>query len=300
MEKVNTCPVCNSASATPAFTVADFFFTKESFTLVDCSQCGFRFTNPRPSQSEVGRYYHSDGYLSHRTTNKGITASIYRILRQYALGAKLSIVRRFSSADPLLDIGCGTGSFLRYAQAQGFSVSGVEPGEAARNEALRLCGPNISKRLDELPTNTSSFSAITLWHVLEHLDNLGDYLARVKSLLSPEGRVFIAVPNRSSWDCDYYGPFWAAWDVPRHFWHFRNQDISRLLENHGFKLEETRNMWLDAYFISLLSEKYKGRAPWFAWPLAAIRGTYSNLLAVLKLRPTSSTLFIARLDNNPA
>lgn len=295
MEKVNSCPVCDSTLTIAAITVVDSFFTNETFTLVDCSQCGFRFTNPRPSQSEVGRYYRSDTYLSHSTINKSLTAGIYRTLRRYALGTKLSIVRRFSSGGRLLDIGCGTGSFLAYAQSEGFSVSGVEPGDEARREAVRISRTNISKRLNDIPQDTPPFSAITLWHVLEHLDDLSDSISRMKSILSPQGRIFIAVPNRSSWDCDFYGHRWAAWDVPRHFWHFRSQDITRLLEHHGLKIEATRNMWLDAFFIALLSEKYRGKSPWSAWPLAALRGGYSNLLALLKLRPTSSTLYIAKL-----
>jgi len=295
LERVNTCPICSSAEAEVVLAVVDDHLTKEKFTLVDCSLCGFRFTNPRPSQSEVNHYYLSDIYLSHNTGNQGVTARLYRTLRQYALRSKLSLIRKFSSAGPLLDIGCGTGNFLMYAQSKGYSVSGVEPGEAARKEALRLCGGNISRSLNEIPSDTPPFASITLWHVFEHLDDLNTSLVRIKALLAKEGRLFIAVPNRASWDCNYYGAHWAAWDVPRHFWHFRNQDIARLLEHHGFKIETTRNMWLDAFFIALLSEKYKGKPPWSAWPLAAIRGGYSNLLALFKLRPTSSTLYIAKL-----
>ena len=176
---------------------------------------------------------------------------------------------------------------------RGYQVEGVEPVLEAREQAIYRFGIRVLPDLDAIEQR-EHYQVITLWHVLEHLPNLHKAFKHFHSLLAPGGTLIIAVPDRESWDAQHYGTAWAAWDVPRHFSHFSRQDVRRLLREHGFSAIITRRMWLDAYYIALLSERYNGTSGLFIWPKALAKATWSNALALLRDRPTSSSFFIAR------
>lgn len=292
-ELVANCPVCATSAFTPALTVLDYHTSQERFELVDCTNCGLRLTNPRPADSELARYYSSSQYLSHDTSRRGFLPLIYRTLRNRALRRKHALVSSHSSAGSILDVGCGTGEFLAYLKLHGFTAQGVEPSARARSFCAAQHSIRAVPALSDLNPQ-EAFDVITLWHVLEHLPSLGDDLRAIHAHLAPKGALFIAVPDRSSWDAHHYGARWAAWDVPRHLWHFRQSDLAALLKEHGLRVVSTRRMWLDAYFIALLSERYRGRPSWLAWPLALLYGSISNAYALLGGRSTSSTLIVAQ------
>jgi len=291
-EHVASCPLCGHRDYVRALDVLDHHLTKQKFRLVDCASCGFRFTSPRPCATDLSAYYESQDYISHDASGRTSFAQIYRGLRSLALRSKASLLQSYTTSGHILDIGCGTGEFLAHLTKLNYTATGVEPGLRAREAAIRAHNLQVFSTLEDIPVNVK-FQAVTLWHVLEHVPSLLESLRRYHDLLEKGGHLLIAVPDRSSWDAQYYKSAWAAWDVPRHLWHFRESDVLVLLSHLGFRVVATRRMWFDAYYIALLSERYKGRPSWLAWTLALLFGTVSNLSSIITGRPTSSSLFVA-------
>lgn len=292
-EHLPSCPICKDASLGVSYPVKDHSVSGDIFLLNDCARCGFRFTNPRPSQRTIGRYYESPNYLSHASSGSGLLAQVYRYVRKRMLARKHAVLRRYHPHGRVLDVGCGTGEFLAYLMGRGYLVQGVEPSPIAREQAIAHHSIEVLPALERVPAQ-EQFQVLTLWHVLEHMPHLHDLFKRLYAYLSIGGIVIIAVPDRESWDAQHYGPFWAAWDVPRHLSHFRKRDVQRLLQEHGFELIRTRPMWFDSTYVALLSERYKGRGTLLAWINAIIFGSISNLASALTGRSTSSTIFVAR------
>jgi len=293
LEHLTSCPRCGSEKQDSAITIADHSISRESFRLVDCVSCGFRFTNPRPTQSSIGRYYLADNYISHSNTSTSIQDKLYQLARKWGLREKFKTLHRLQPHGKVLDVGCGTGEFLAYLMSRGFLVQGVEPSLKAREQVIANHGISVLPALDLVPAQ-EQFQIITLWHVLEHLPDLRGTFKRLFAMLADRGVLVIAVPDRGSWDCDYYGPQWAAWDVPRHFSHFRQEDIHALLREHGFQRIKTRRMWLDALYISILSEGYRGASKPWSLLKGLFIGAWSNVHSILNSRPASSSLYIAR------
>jgi 2-polyprenyl-3-methyl-5-hydroxy-6-metoxy-1,4-benzoquinol methylase len=296
METLRSCPVCAHPNLLPALRVLDHSITKEPFQLVDCAACGLRFTNPRPTGATLDRYYQSENYISHSNRSATLLDRVYQRVRGYALKAKHSRVAYHQADGRLLDVGCGTGEFLAYCASRGYVVQGIEPSLCAREQAIANHSLSILPQLELLPAQ-EQFDVITLWHVLEHLPDPRTTFKRLFALMADGGLLAIAVPDRGSWDCAYYRTAWAAWDVPRHLIHYREVDIQKLLREQGFDLVETRRMWLDATYISLLSERYKGRSEVLAWGLGFLVGLWSNIQSLLTKRATSSMLYFARKQN---
>lgn len=265
----------------------------ESFSLVDCAECGFRFTNPRPTQNSIGRYYSADNYISHVNSSGSIQDKLYQLARKWGLRNKYKMIHRLQPHGKVLDVGCGTGEFLAHLMSRGYLVQGVEPSLKAREQVVANHGISVMPTLDLIPAQ-EQFQVVTLWHVLEHLPDLRSTFKKLFALLADRGVLIIAVPDRGSWDAAHYGPHWAAWDVPRHFSHFRQEDIHALLHEHGFQLISRQRMWMDAFYISLLSEGYGGASRPLAFLKGLVNGTWSNLLSALTNRPTSSSLYVAR------
>lgn len=252
------CPACNNGQATTFLEVTDHFLSKESFTLLKCNTCGLVYTTPRPSLETIGDYYKSEEYVSHSSTKKGLVNSVYNRVRNYTLNQKVKLVKRLVSGKALLDIGAGTGHFLKRAKDNGFTVLGLEPDDDARRVAAEQNAVEL-KELDTLHTLTADqYDCVTMWHVLEHVYNLQEDVKHIGSLVKQNGVWIIAVPNYTSYDAEHYGSFWAAYDVPRHLYHFSPKTIVQLIEPQGFVLEEMLPMKFDAYYVSMLSEKYKG------------------------------------------
>jgi SAM-dependent methyltransferase len=293
LEHLTNCPRCASDKQDIAFAVIDHSISQETFSLVDCAVCGFRFTNPRPDQSSVGRYYMADNYISHSNSAESIQDKLYQLARKWGLRKKYHIIHHLQPHGKVLDVGCGTGEFLAHLMSRGYLVQGVEPSLKAREQVIANHGISVMPALDLVPSQ-EQFQIVTLWHVLEHLPDLRATFKRLFALLADRGVLVIAVPDRGSWDANYYGRQWAAWDVPRHFSHFRQQDIHALLQEHGFKLVRTRRMWMDALYISMLSEGYCGSSKPWALLKGIVLGSWSNAHSALGGRPTSSSLYIAR------
>jgi SAM-dependent methyltransferase len=287
------CPSCSSRNIDPLITIKDHSVSQEDFVIWQCRECTLRFTQDVPAEDSIGPYYQSADYISHSNTSKGLLNRLYQSVRKYTLGQKASfIISKTKPVGRLLDVGAGIGAFAATMMEKGWQVTGIEPDEGARKQAKTLFGLELysSTKLKELPAG--SFDAITLWHVLEHIHELHDYLETLKKLLVPGGRIFIAVPNYRSADADIYKTYWAAYDVPRHLYHFSPRSIDILMKKHGMQVEEKRPMWFDSYYISLLSSKYRRGKP--SWIGAGFSGTWSNIKAIANKENCSSVLYVVR------
>ncbi|WP_121666104.1 class I SAM-dependent methyltransferase [Mesonia aquimarina] len=243
-------------------------------------------TFPVPSSSELPGYYKSQDYISHTDSSKTLIDKIYQAVKSKMLQKKLDLISSFSSGKTLLDIGAGTGDFLALAKQNYWRINGIEPNTNARKLALDK-GVNLSANKNTL--EPEKYDAITLWHVLEHIPNLEEEIESLKSLLNIDGTLFIAVPNFKSYDARHYKKYWAAYDVPRHIWHFSKEGIERLFSQHNLKLVKTKPLVYDSFYVSLLSEKYKGGN--FKFIKAFLTGLKSNILA-RRSKEYSSIIYI--------
>jgi len=261
------CPVCNGTSLTLVLTARDNTVSHEDFNILECASCSLRFTQDVPDEWHIGRYYQSDAYISHTDEAKGLVNILYKAARNYTLVQKSKLLEaRLKAMDKtLLDIGAGTGAFAAEMIRNDWYVKALEPDPGARRQAMEKHGIDLEKSGQLYEMENQCFSAITMWHVLEHVHELHTYVDRLKQLLLPGGLIFVAVPNYTSPDAQHYGKYWAAYDVPRHLYHFSPLSMKKLMEAHGLHIRETIPMHLDAFYIALLSEQYKkGSAGWLS------------------------------------
>lgn len=238
--------------------VKDYSVSGEDFQLIYNQEMDMLETYPQPALDKLQEYYKSDDYISHTDTKRNVFEIAYHAVRKCALKKKLKYINAFSNEGKhLLDVGCGTGDFLKSAKDDHWIVCGIEPNEKARNIANSKTDNSVFDidRLSKLEAH--SFDVITLWHVLEHLPNLETYLLIFKKLLKPNGTLIIAVPNYKSFDAKHYKKYWAAFDAPRHLWHFSRTAISKFVAKEKMHVIKTCPMFFDAFYVSLLSEKYK-------------------------------------------
>lgn len=234
--------------------VKDYSVSKEIFELHHNPEYDLLMTFPKPSLEKLPSYYESDDYISHTDGKRSLFERVYHLIKGIALKNKLKLINAQSAKGKLLDIGAGTGDFLVVAKNDGWNITGIEPSAKAKGIAINK-GVNFADSLSVLESH--SFDIITMWHVLEHVPNLEDYLSELKRLIKPTGTIIIAVPNFKSFDANFYGRHWAAYDVPRHIWHFSKTAIEKLFAEKGIQLTAVLPMKFDSFYVSLLSEKYK-------------------------------------------
>ncbi|MCC9062433.1 class I SAM-dependent methyltransferase [Flavobacterium piscisymbiosum] len=236
-------------------TVKDHSVSKEIFELYHDETLDMLITSPQPDSDNLGKYYESEDYISHTDNKRSLFEKAYHFVKNIALKNKLNLINgEQSQKGRILDIGAGTGDFLLTAKNDGWETVGVEPSERAKNIAIQK-GISFVNEIGALQNN--SFDVITMWHVLEHVPNLEFQIQELKRLLKPTGTLIVAVPNFKSYDAQHYKTFWAAYDVPIHFWHFSKKAIQSLFEKVDMKLEKVLPMKFDSFYVSLLSEKYK-------------------------------------------
>ena len=272
--------------------VKDHSVSGEEFQLIQNKTYGFLETSPQPEAKQLSDYYKTEDYISHTDSKRNLFEKVYHLVRSISLKKKLKLINSFQSLEKnLLDVGCGTGDFLQVAQQNNWNISGIEPNEQARQIANRKTNNSVFNINDLGKFKNHSFDVITLWHVLEHLPNLEQQVLTLKTLLKENGTLIVAVPNHKSNDAKHYKNFWAAYDVPRHLWHFNQDSISKLFALQKMQVVKTKPMKFDAYYVSLLSEKYKSgsmnlfKAFWIGLRSnmkAKRSGEYSSLIYIIK------------------
>ncbi len=277
---------------TEYLSVKDHSVSGETFQLLFEPEMEMLETFPQPSPEELPKYYQSEDYISHTDSKRNLFEQTYHFIKSIALKRKLKLINSLASeGKELLDIGCGTGDFLQIAQQNNWNVNGTEPNQNARTIANQKTNNSVFDADQLQKFEKSQFDVITLWHVLEHLPDLEKHMTIFNSLLKPNGSLIIAVPNYKSFDADYYKSYWAAYDVPRHLWHFSKASITKLAHRENMKVDKIVPMTFDAFYVSLLSEKYKsGRMNPFKAFYVGVRsnfkarssGEYSSLIYLLK------------------
>lgn len=272
------CPWCDSEKTQIHLWVKDLFLTQEPFEIHECMKCGLLFTEPRPKPEEIGKYYESKEYYSHQENKKGFIPKIYESVKKVNLRHKRKLATEGMKAGTLLEIGCGVGDFLHEMEQNGWNCTGIEPSKEAKAIAknrvkAKLLDPNEIVTLED-----ESFDLITLWHVLEHVDNLKEEVMHLQRLLKKGGRLVLALPNFKSADAEFYKEYWAAYDVPRHLNHFCKESINNIFKTTKLKLKKTDKLVWDAYYISYMSEKYKNHT------LPLLKGAMKGLISNSKAR----------------
>ena len=254
----------------------DHTVTGESFELRKAKDLDLLATFPRPDMQNLSAYYKSEKYISHTDSKEGFFDKIYQQVKNFMLSRKLSwIEKERSSPGKILDIGAGTGDFLLAAKKRGWKVYGAEPNSGARNLASEK-GVDLEESTRIFPSQ--SFDVICMWHVLEHVPDLEEQISELHRLLKPDGLIVIAVPNFKSYDAKKYKEFWAAYDVPRHLYHFSPSAVNEIFSSAGFSLTSQRGLFFDAFYVSLLSEKYASGGSNIA--SALLSGFISNFKAI--------------------
>jgi 2-polyprenyl-3-methyl-5-hydroxy-6-metoxy-1,4-benzoquinol methylase len=274
------CPVCGAASFLPVLSAKDHTVSGEQFSIVECGSCTFRFTQDVPDAASISPYYKSENYISHTNTSKGLINSLYQWVRKRTLKQKRRLVEKTTGVKGghLLDVGSGTGAFAGEMQLHGWQITGID-------QFYKL--------------TAGTYDAITMWHVLEHVHELQAYIRQLRSLLKENGKLFIAVPNYTSKEAAIYKEYWAAYDVPRHLYHFSPKSMQVLMEKHGLKLLQHKPMWFDSFYISMLSSKYRnaslnGEVGQGKTNLVTsfFNGLRSNLKAMGDVKRCSSVIYI--------
>lgn len=274
------CPWCESDKTQIYLWTKDEFLTHEEFQIHECQKCGLLFTEPRPAKDKIGAYYKSEEYYSHQENKHGFIPKIYERIKTINLKHKYNLATKGLPVGKMLEIGCGVGDFLHTMEQHGWECMGVEPSEEAKEIARKRMKAELFSPDDINEMPDESFDLITMWHVLEHVDDLKWQVEQLSRLIKKGGRIVIAVPNYKSLDAQYYKELWAAYDVPRHLNHFNSKTIANIFKTKGLELKKTDKLVWDAYYISYMSEQYKHHK------LPLLKGFYRGLLSNCKARST--------------
>ncbi|MFD0992263.1 class I SAM-dependent methyltransferase [Tenacibaculum geojense] len=269
----------------------DYTVSNEEFQINKSNEYDLLYTENLPD--DLGKYYESEAYISHTDSNKTLIDKVYKLVRNFTLNSKVRLITKHNTGSKnLLDIGSGTGDFLIKAKSKGWTVDGVEPNEKARviSSTKNLV---INKSIDNI--ENKRYSTITMWHVLEHVVTIDEYIEKIDKLLDDNGTLIVAVPNYKSYDAKYYKKYWAAYDVPRHVWHFSKTSIEKIFNEFNFELVKTKPMLFDSFYVSMLSEKYKtGKNNYIK---AFVIGLLSNCKAYFS-KEYSSHIYVLKKKNN--
>lgn len=274
----NICPWCGSDKAQIDLWLKDEFLTKEDFHICECLNCGLLYTMPRPDKEHIGDYYKSEEYYSHQENTKGFIPKLYERVKKTNLKHKYQLATKGLGVGKMLEIGCGVGDFLHTTEEHGWDCMGVEPSEEAKAIAANRTKAKIISSEEMESLKDGSFDLITMWHVLEHVDDLSWELSQLQRLVKSNGRIVIAVPNYKSYDGQYYKELWAAYDVPRHLNHFNRTTLTKIFKTKGLELVKMDKLKWDAYYISYMSEQYKLHS------LPLVRGAMRGLISNCKAR----------------
>ncbi len=287
---MNSCPICTTEMKFK-FVTKDYLVTGESFDIVECEACSIRTTTPFPDKKIIGNYYSSDDYISHDDKVSGIFDSIYGLVRTYQLNKKKKLIGKYfnKSNGKILDIGCGAGDFLQYMKENHWNINGVDTSNKARKIANKKLNIKVMDPKDWI-NNKEKYDVITCWHSLEHVHEPWVYLDKIKKSLTLDGFLIVALPNYQSTDAKIYKEFWAAYDTPRHLYHFTIKSMNKTIKPHGLNIESIYRMNFDPFYVSMLSAKHMGKS----FMSGLINGFKSWTLSILSKDKCSSLIFIIK------
>lgn len=291
---IDKCPSCGDTSYTSFLQTKDWFLSQEHFELQKCATCSLVYTKNVPAN--IADYYKSDNYISH-SESKNFLSSLYNAVQSITLRSKKQLLNKYSQGNKVLDYGAGKGDFTNYLHKSGFDITGYEPDPGARKLANEKHGITLQASIDIIPDN--SLDAITMWHVLEHIQNPNEIIQQLLFKLKKTAVIIVAVPNHQSFDAKHYKEFWAAYDVPRHVTHYEQSSMSFFMKKNGLKIIGTKPMLFDSTYVSLLSEKYRtlqtGSSPGLFHQIkATIIGLISNIALILDKNRCSSLIYIIK------
>ncbi len=291
-EPFSPCPICNKSDIDNLLHTKDYSLTRESFDIIECANCSLKYTFPIPPADQIAPYYNFPDYISHSDTKTGWMNQLYHAVRKRTLDQKSSWVQSLFTGykGKLLEIGAGTGAFANAMHEKNWEITALEPDASSRQKALENYNLHLlaTDTLYQIEENTQD--VICLWHVLEHVHDLKGYFKTFSKILKPNGRLIIAVPNYTSFDAHYYKKYWAAYDVPRHLYHFSPASMRILLKQFDLQLVQTKPMWFDSFYVSLLSEKYKKTGFW-GIIRAGFIACISNIKAINNPEKASSIIY---------
>lgn len=236
------CPLCGKCAHTPFIEAEDDLGGKPGcFRFVRCQNCALTYQSPRLRFEHIGAYY-DDEYIAHRKKSDwGMLTPLYR----WAMGKhdrnKLALVQQYhvlNRDSRVLDLGCGSGSFLAHlarqtgAQACGVDIkdlSGLPWMQALEFRHGTLAAQDFGAR---------RFDLITLWHFLEHDYDPANTLARAHALLAPGGRMVIEVPRLDSLSFRLFKDRWPGLQAPQHTVLFDAKSLPRMAEQAGLRVVE--------------------------------------------------------------
>ena len=287
---MNSCPICTTEMKFK-FVTKDYLVTGESFDIVECEACSIRTTTPFPDKKIIGNYYSSDDYISHDDKVSGIFDSIYGLVRTYQLNKKKKLIGKYfnKSNGKILDIGCGAGDFLQYMKENHWNINGVDTSNKVRKIANKKLNIKVMDPKDWI-NNKEKYDVITCWHSLEHVHEPWVYLDKIKKSLTLDGFLIVALPNYQSTDAKIYKEFWAAYDTPRHLYHFTIKSMNKTIKPHGLNIESIYRMNFDPFYVSMLSAKHMGKS----FMSGLINGFKSWTLSIFSKDKCSSLIFIIK------
>lgn len=288
--EISECPLCQGNKLERHIRVKDWRGSNEEFQLLECQDCHFILTSPRPLDADLGKYYPSEDYVSHTNKAKSLFDKVYFEVQKRNLADKQKKIQSFKGSGRLLDYGCGAGSFIAHMQNAKWTVEGVELSDQAAKIASERTGVSV-KSPKAYYSDNEAFDVITLWHVLEHLPDLVGRLEVFKLWLKPNGYLFLALPNHRSLDAKVYGDRWAAWDVPIHLWHFNRSSIGQLAKKFGLEWVDTLPMPFDAYYVSMISAKNQSK---LAWPVHGLWSGWKSNRQAKRTNEASSLIYVLK------
>lgn len=232
------CSLCQSSESRLLLSQRDLLTGGPgTFTLVECLHCGLIRQNPRLQWDSLKSYY-GGGYNPYETLIESEPVRLQRLGRRYGMWKRLKHIERRVSGGKLLDVGCGTGIFLAEAHRRPqWETVGLEPNEFAASYVEEHLGITIiHSRLEDASLPDGSFDVITMWNVLEHLEEPVDCLERAHRLLREGGLLVMSIPNLDSWEAGLFGRYWIGWDQPRHLHLFSRRTLAQVLEALGFRV----------------------------------------------------------------
>ncbi len=291
--KITSCPVCKGQKFNPSIVVPDWLVSHEDFNIVACDNCDFRFIANAPLPENAGKYYETEEYIEHSDTKKGLVNIIYHFARKRMMKYKHRLVKEATSGKNLLDIGSGSGYFLKYMKGQNYSVTGVE----ISDKAVKLSKEkhNINAYSPDQLINgelSNNFDAVTMWHVFEHVYSLDEYFARIHEGISDDGTLVIAMPNHQCFEAKYYGKYWNGYDTPRHLWHFVPDTFKKFVETRGFELVKMKNLPLDPFYNAMISASYQKKFTFL--PFTFLVGLISWFTALFSFEKSSSIVYFLK------